>query len=161
MTAPKKKTAAKKKAPAKAKAAKPKKPTNREVFIGGLREGMSVGKAASAANIARSTVYAQRKGDKSFGSEWDDAVEEGTDKLEDEAWRRAVEGDDVPVGFYEGVAGEHVKKYSDSLLILLLKARRRTKFGDKIETSTGENSMDELNAEDKEILARAGLSSGE
>lgn len=49
-----------------------------------------------------------------FAAEWDEAVDEGTDVLEDVAFRRAVDG-------------------SDRLLIFLLKARRPEKFRDGYE----------------------------
>jgi hypothetical protein len=126
-------------------------------FLQGLAEGLSVSMSAKFASVGRSTAYDWRTKDKCFAALWDGAIEEGSDLLEDEAWRRAVNGTDRPVGFYQGVAGDVIKSYSDRLLIFLLKARRPSKFGDKIETSTGENSMAELNAEDAEILKRAGF----
>ncbi len=43
------------------------------------------------------------------------------DVLEAEAHRRAVEGVEEPVGWYKGVAGGTVRRYSDVLLIFTLK----------------------------------------
>lgn len=57
----------------------------------------------------------------------DDALDENSNYLEDEARRRAVEGVEEPV-FYQGDVVGHVKKYSDDLLKLLLKANRREKY---------------------------------
>jgi hypothetical protein len=53
-------------------------------------------------------------------------AETGTDLLEDEALRRAEDGVAEP-RFYEGRLCGHVQKYSDTLLIFLLKARRPQK----------------------------------
>ncbi len=59
----------------------------------------------------------------------DEALEEGTDLLDAEARRRAVIGIDKPV-FYKGEVVGSITKYSDSLLMFLLKAHRPQKFGD-------------------------------
>jgi hypothetical protein len=50
--------------------------------------------------------------------------------LEDEAKRRAHDGIDEPV-FYQGEKCGVVRKYSDNLLIFMLKARRREKFSER------------------------------
>ena len=66
-----------------------------------------------------------------FAAAWDDAIEDGTDLLEDEVLRRAKDGVDEP-RFYEGEVCGHVRKYSDTLAIFLLKARRPEKYSDKV-----------------------------
>lgn len=71
-----------------------------------------------------------RERDTAFAEQWDAAVEAGTDVLEDEALRRAKDGTNEPV-FYQGVRCGLVRKYSDTLLIFLLKARRPAKFSDR------------------------------
>lgn len=50
--------------------------------------------------------------------------------LEDEAWRRAVDGVDSPVVFRGEITGTY-KEYSDSLLTLLLKANNPDKYKDR------------------------------
>jgi hypothetical protein len=50
------------------------------------------------------------------------------DALEREAWRRAVEGFDEPV-HYQGEVVGYVKKYSDRMLELLLKAKSIARTG--------------------------------
>ena len=74
--------------------------------------GDSISKACQAAGIGRRTVYEWRGDDKKFAAEWEEAVETGTDVLEDEAIKRAKDGSDV-------------------LLIFMLKARRPEKFKDR------------------------------
>jgi hypothetical protein len=76
-------------------------------------------------------VYKWRAADVELAAAWDDALEAGTDLLEDEALRRAKDGYDEP-RFYEGEVCGHVRKYSDTLAIFLLKARRPEKYSDKV-----------------------------
>lgn len=55
------------------------------------------------------------------------AIEEGTDRLEDAARERAIDGVQKPV-FYRGkVVGTRIV-YSDMLLMALLNARRSERF---------------------------------
>jgi hypothetical protein len=61
--------------------------------------------------------------DEEFAMRWRDAIEEGIDRLEDEAIRRARDGVKRPV-FYMGQVVGHVQEYSDSLLKFLLEAKR-------------------------------------
>lgn len=100
------------------------------IFVLALRDGHSVKKAAEAAGVTRATCYRWRADDPHFEFDWDEAVEEGTDTLEDEAMRRARDGVDKPV-YYQGKEVGTIKEYSDTLLIFMLKARRRQKFGDQ------------------------------
>ena len=59
-------------------------------FVEALRAGVSPGKAARAAGISRARAYDWRDEDPAFDRAWVEAVAEGIDKLEDEAFRRAV-----------------------------------------------------------------------
>jgi hypothetical protein len=54
----------------------------------------------------------------------------GTAALEDEALRRAYHGVEEPV-FYEGVQCGSVTRYSDKLLMFLLKARHPAKYRER------------------------------
>ncbi len=81
----------------------------RKAFLAALRRGATVAAAAGAAGVARSTAYAWRARDSRFAAAWDDAVEDGTDALEDVATRLAFAG-------------------NDRLLMFLLKARRPEKY---------------------------------
>ena len=96
-------------------------PKKRTVFINALCEGWSVRGACDKARMARSAAYRWREEEPEFAAEWDAAIEEGTDVLEDEARRRAME------------------QY-DTLMIFLLKARRPDKYKDRNQTEmTGQN----------------------
>lgn len=109
------------------------KPEVRVAFLAVLAAGGSPTKASGAVGIDRRTAYTWKVKDAEFSEAWDDAVEAGNDGLEDEARRRAVDGIDKPVT----VAGERevVKEYSDTLLTLMLKGRRRAVYSDKVEHS--------------------------
>ncbi|MDG9966943.1 terminase [Achromobacter mucicolens] len=78
-------------------------------------------KSAAAVGASRSVVYEWRMADEEFAKAWDQAIRVATLGLEDEARRRAQDGVDEPV-FYLGAECGTVRKYSDTLLIFLLKA---------------------------------------
>jgi hypothetical protein len=99
-----------------------------EVFLAQLRETGNVSAAARAAGTCRSRCYEWRRRDQAFAADWADALEEAADRLEMEAFRRAVKGVDEDRFFQGSVVGE-VTRYSDSLLMFLLRARRPERFG--------------------------------
>lgn len=102
----------------------------REKFIDTLRDSCNISESARAAGIARSAVYEWRDADAGFAQEWADAEQEAADKLEREAWRRAVDGVDKPIS-YQGEITATYKEYSDRMLEILLKAHRPDKFTDR------------------------------
>lgn len=103
----------------------------RELFLEALSLGFSIGHSAAKAGISRSRVYQLRKEDEEFARDWDEAEEKGSDYIEDEARRRAVEGVTKPV-FYQGDVCGYVQEYSDTLLIQILKARRPDKYRENV-----------------------------
>ncbi len=113
-----------------------------EAFLKHLRETGNVSAAARAAGTCRSRCYEWRRRDQSFAAAWADALEEAADRLEIEAFRRAVTGVGEDRFFNGEVVGE-VTRYSDSLLMFLLRARRPGTFGSRplatTETSSVEN----------------------
>src|SRR5438105_467290 len=83
-----------------------------------VAEGWSLTDAARSAGVARQSLYNHRHQDAVFAEALVAAVEAGTDVLEDEARRRAVDGvrHETPI-YYQG---DHVgsvieTKYSDTL----------------------------------------------
>lgn len=116
----------------------------REKFLHTLSRGLSVTAACEAAKIGRSTVYQWRDTDPEFAAAWVEALESGTDLLEDEARRRAYAGTDRPV-FYEGKQCGAIREYSDTLMCLLLKARRPTVYRERIDHAhSGHLSLEQL-----------------
>jgi hypothetical protein len=103
-----------------------------EKFLACLRRTGNVTQAAQEAGISRQSCYRLRDSDPEFAELWDQAEITGCDMLEAEARRRAVEGVDKPV-FYRGEQCGTVKEYSDTLLIVLLKAHRPEKYRERHE----------------------------
>ena len=89
--------------------------------------------------VGRLALYNWKADDPEFSAEWEAALELGTDALEDEAVRRGRDGCIEPV-FYKGRECGGVKKYSDTLLIFMLKARRPERFRERFE-HTGANGQ--------------------
>jgi hypothetical protein len=69
------------------------------LFLATLADGASVARACLAAGLTRSRAYEWRSADPSFADAWDQAVEGGTDRLEDSLFARAIETSDVAAIF--------------------------------------------------------------
>lgn len=106
-------------------------PEKRTRFLEVLATTANVSRAAADIEMARTYMYEVRSEDPLFEKAWDKAVRLGTHALEDEAARRASEGWDEPV-FYQGVQTGLVRKFSDTLLIFLLKARDPEKYSERL-----------------------------
>lgn len=92
----------------------------RKIFLDQLAVGASISFAAEAAGGTVSNFRAWKKSDPDFASDWEDAIESGTDFIEDVALERAL-------------------TKSDPLMQMILKARRPDKYdrGSKLELSGG------------------------
>ena len=77
----------------------------------------------------RVQAYRVRRDDPGFAELWEAALDTFADKLEAEAERRAVAGTDKGV-WHQGVQVGTERQYSDSLLALMLKAKRKREYGD-------------------------------
>lgn len=100
------------------------------VFLADFAVYGNVSQAARVAKVTRQTVYAHREADPEFLAAMDDAQEQASDVLELEARRRAVEGVQKPV-FQRGELVGTIREYSDTLLVVLLKANRPDKFKER------------------------------
>lgn len=109
------------------------------IFLAELAKRGNVSDAAKVAKINRDTANEHRKSDPDFAEQWADALEQAADVLEREAFRRAHDGVLEPVfGRDDGpnagtVEVGKILKYSDTLLIFLLKGARPEKYRDKHE----------------------------
>jgi Homeodomain-like domain len=92
-----------------------------------LSQGHTLAQVKDALGINRVTLYRWRQHDPAFAQAYSDAMEAGTDLIEQEARRRAVEGYDRPV-FQRGELAGLERVYSDMLLALLLRGRRPEVF---------------------------------
>lgn len=108
----------------------PRKSEWKPDFLEALRDTANVSRSAKVAGVARSMAYRERKASEWFAKAWDDAIEEGVDYLEEEARRRAFEGTQKPV-YQGGVKVGAVREFSDTLMIFLLKGRRREVYGER------------------------------
>jgi hypothetical protein len=99
-------------------------------FLEALSDTGSVTTAVAVAGTSRTRVYELRKADPAFATAWNESEEIAADRLEDEARRRAIEGVSEPlVSAGKLVRGDDgqpitVRRYSDHLLLALLKAHR-------------------------------------
>jgi hypothetical protein len=127
----------------------------RRAFLAALREAGTVRAACEACDIDRSTAYDLRRADPSFAADWEDALEDFADALEMEAVRRArgipecVIYQGKPCGVWldpsnnmvaEGTPGARLvplteMRYSDNLLMFMLKGTRPDKFAPKGESA--------------------------
>ena len=100
-------------------------------FIEALKKNGNVRDSCALANIDRTTAYEHRNSDLAFRKLWEDALDDAADSLEAEAVRRARDGVDEPV-FYMGAECGAIRKYSDTLLIFLLKGIRPEKYRERV-----------------------------
>jgi hypothetical protein len=105
-------------------------PEKRAAFLSALADCGNVADAARQAAIARNALYLWKRDDSEFAAEWEAALIAGGETLEEEAVRRARDGWDEPV-WYKGEQVGIVRRYSDTLLIFLLKGLMSEKYGDR------------------------------
>jgi hypothetical protein len=106
-------------------------------------------------------VYELRKRNPAFAKAWDEAEERAADALEAEAWRRAVVGVQEPIVSSGKVVRDDdgqplaIRRYSDALMLALLKARRPEKFKDRavVEHDIADGLADRLEAARQRALA--------
>ncbi|MGQ0585174.1 MAG: hypothetical protein ACT4O6_24820 [Reyranella sp.] len=88
----------------------------------------SVSAACRASGLARRTVYNWRDADADFRNRWDAARERGAGRLSDEAMRRAMVGDEVPV-WHDGRIVDHESVPDTRVLWKLLQALQAETYG--------------------------------
>lgn len=109
----------------------------KETFLRALGACGCIKQAATAAGRSGRTVRQWRDLDPKFAEGWDEALETACDALEKEARRRAIQGVDEPIVSAGKVMRADdgtplmVRRYSDRLLEVLLRAHRPEKFGAK------------------------------
>lgn len=93
----------------------------------------NISEAARQTRTARRTHYNWMDSDPEYAKAFNEAMEDAADNLELEARRRAVDGVEEPV-YYKGEVCGTVTKYSDSLLMFLLKGAKPDKYADRQKT---------------------------
>lgn len=97
----------------------------------------NISQAARITKISRRSHHYWME-DPVYAERFYEAQEEAADRLEQEAWRRSMSGIEEPV-YYGGEQVGTVRRYSDTLLIFLLKGHRPEKFADRFK---GDLSVD-------------------
>ena len=94
----------------------------------------TIARAAEACGLSRQAHYLWMK-DVEYAVAFAEAQQMAHDLLEEEAHRRAVEGDERPI-FYKGLKVGVVRNYSDQLLALLLKGAFPDKYKERVQQET-------------------------
>jgi hypothetical protein len=97
---------------------------DRQKFLDALSAGWAVRHAAKLTGVGFQRWYALREQDEAFARAWAEAAEQGTQALENEARRRAVDGYEEFTHDGEGNLLRRVHRYDGALLQTLLKGRR-------------------------------------
>jgi hypothetical protein len=115
----------------------------KKAFLEAYRDTGNIRLACMAAGVGRSTVYKWQEHDGAFHAAFGQAQVEAVEALEAEAYRRGVEGIEEPViAAGRGVVGT-VRKYSDTLLIFLLKGAAPAKYRERYDPA-GSGVQDEV-----------------
>ena len=77
-----------------------KRDRQKKRFIETLEAQSTVLHAAKAAGISRLTAYRWRKEDLDFADQWDEALENAVDVVENSLYQKAVSGDTICMIFY-------------------------------------------------------------
>jgi hypothetical protein len=90
--------------------------------------------AARVAGIHPDTPYSRQwRNDRVLQAALRQAKEAAADLIEQEAYRRAVDGVEKPTGWYQGKPAAMVREYSDLLTIFLLKGLRPERYKERVE----------------------------
>ncbi len=118
-------------------------PANIQHFLRTLAKSRSVVKASRAVGISQSTLYLHRRTNPTFRAAWAEALDRGDELLTQEAMRRVMAGIEHPV-FYRGEKIASVRRYSDALLINLLKVQLKRREDRQARESAEKATKDEL-----------------
>lgn len=109
-------------------------PVTRSAYVRVLRTTGNHVLACESSGARRSAINDLIRSDKKFAAQVDDAKAEAVERLEGEAYRRAVIGIEEPV-FWQGMRVDTVRRYSDGLLVKLLEANHGARFGRKVQVT--------------------------
>ena len=99
-------------------------PKKQKDFLDILSQIGSITKACEHVKISRNSFYNFRKKNKKFAEEWEEAEKRGVDGLIEEARRRAYGTEELLLYDKERKEVKIRSKYSDNLLMFLIKAKR-------------------------------------
>lgn len=101
------------------------------LFVGELADSACVETAARAVQMSVQSAYALRRapGGEAFAAAWAAAVQQGAHKLADVAFQRALHGTEEPVFDRNGSVVGHKTRYSERLMIFLMRAHLPERYG--------------------------------
>ena len=79
---------------------KVRRPRGQKRFLQALGATANVRASCKAAKVTRSVVYAWRDRDERFRAEWEEAIEDGLDRIELAGFTRAIEGEPRLIQFF-------------------------------------------------------------
>lgn len=112
------------------------KPDWKPAWLEAFRVCGTVSGACKVVNIGRRTVYDARNRDEEFAQAWQELEDTTTDRMEREAFRRAVEGVERDIYFKGDPVGTE-RQFSDTLLIFMLKARKPQIYRENVHIQHG------------------------
>ena len=137
----------------------PPKDDQKQLFLDALSRSGIIASACTAAGITRQTANNWRKADQDFDVAYDGAMRDAADLLEEEARRRAYEGVSTLkiVGTGDNAREVYETRYSDQLMLALLKAKKPDEFADrtKAEISNPDSTLRPENAEQSAVRLAA------
>lgn len=99
-------------------------------FLHFLAHSGSVTYAATRSGIERRTLYRRKANDEAFAAQWDEALQLGIDRLQDNAMQRALDGTERPL-YRNGKQVGSMQQYDNKLLQFLLRAHRPEVYADR------------------------------
>jgi hypothetical protein len=126
---------------------------NQRAFLSAFARTGTITHAAEAADVHRRNHNVWLT-DPVYARAFMQAKEEAADYLEGEARRRAVEGVEEPTGWYQGRPGGYITKYSDTLLIFLMKGAFPEKYRERMDIQW-DGRLESLTAGQLENLEKA------
>lgn len=105
-------------------------PARQRLFVETLADTASPKQAADAVGMSIASAYRLRRspGAEGFAAAWDTAIHQGSKRLVDIAFERAVDGVDDPVVDADGNFVYFKKRYNDRLLMFLLRAHQPDRY---------------------------------
>ena len=116
------------------------KKRRQDAFLKEYKLCATVTHAAKLANIGRQTHYDWLRKDEKYQAAFAEAEVAATDALIQEARRRATQGVEESV-YYQGEVVGTIRKYSDTLLIFLLKGALPEVYRERYEISGGDKAI--------------------
>ncbi len=116
------------------------KKARQKAFLEEYKQCATVTHAAKIALIARRRHYKWLESDPDYAKAFEEAKVAATDALVAEARRRATQGVEEAV-YYKGEVVGTIRKYSDTLLIFLLKGALPEVYRERYEISGGDQAI--------------------